>query len=125
MTSVLLVGAGGAVGAILRYLVVALASQAGMILPLGTLIVNVAGSMLIGLFAGYSLMFGTVSPDSKLFFQTGVLGAFTTFSAFSLDTLLLMQQGFWRTAIASVLLNVFLCLAAVALGFGIAASLSR
>jgi CrcB protein len=96
-----------------------------MILPLGTLLVNVAGSMLIGLFAGYSLTHGNVSPDSRLFFQTGVLGAFTTFSAFSLDTLLLLQQGFWRMAVASVLLNIVLCLAAVALGFGIASGLSR
>lgn len=122
---VLWVGVGGAVGAVLRYLVVGLASHAGFVLPLGTLLVNVSGSMLIGLFAGYSVSQDAVAAESRLFFQTGLLGAFTTFSAFSLDTLILMQQGFWRIAIVNVLLNVLLCLAAVAIGFGIGGYLAR
>ena len=117
--------AGGATGAVMRYLVVSAAVIPGLAFPLGTLIVNVLGSFALGLLAGYWLATGQPAPSVRLFFQTGMLGAFTTFSAFSLDTLLLMQQGFWRTAIARVLLNVLLCLAAVALGFGIAASLSR
>ncbi len=109
----------------LRYLVVSLASVTGMVFPLGTLLVNVAGSMLIGIFAGYSLLQGEVPQGARLFFQTGLLGAFTTFSAFSLDSLLLWQQGLWRVALASVALNILLCLAAVAAGFGISGYLAR
>ena len=125
MTGLLWIGAGGAVGAVLRYLVVSLAAQAGTVLPLGTLLVNVSGSTLIGLYAGYLGSSGIVADDGRLFFQTGLLGAFTTFSAFSLDTLLLLQQGLWRVAVTSVLLNVFLCIAAIAIGFGVAGHLSR
>jgi CrcB protein len=109
------VGLGGASGAMLRYLVVALASQPGFAFPLGTLIVNTVGSLLIGLLAGYLLH--SDASHGRLFFQTGLLGAFTTFSAFSLDTLVLWQQGFWRLALANVLISVFLCLLAVAIGF--------
>lgn len=109
------VGLGGAAGAMLRYLVVAIASQAGFVFPIGTLIVNTVGSLFIGLLAGY-LMHSDAS-QGRLFFQTGLLGAFTTFSAFSLDTLMLWQQGFWRLALANVLISVLLCLLAVAVGF--------
>jgi len=104
------VGLGGAVGAMLRFIVVSLAAQVGLAFPLGTLIVNVAGSLLIGMFAGYALLHADIAQGGKLFFQTGLLGAFTTFSAFSLDTLLLWQQGLWRVAALSTLLNVLLCL---------------
>ena len=116
-TGLLWVGLGGAAGAVLRYLVVALASQVGFGFPLGTLIVNVTGSLCIGLFAGYTLTHVESTQDLKLFFQTGLLGAFTTFSAFSLDTLMLWQQGLWRSALLSVVLNLGLCLAVVLAGF--------
>jgi len=119
--SLLWVALGGAVGAMLRFVVVGLATQVGMSFPLGTLIVNVAGSLLIGIFAGYTLLHGDVAYEGKLLFQTGLLGAFTTFSAFSLETLLLWQQGLWRVAVVSTLLNVILCLLAVAIGFSISA----
>ena len=119
-TALLWVGLGGAIGAMLRYLVVGLASQAGLIFPLGTLLVNVIGSVVMGIFAGFLVLHTDITHEGKLFFQTGLLGAFTTFSAFSLDTLLLWQQGLWRIALASVLLNVLLCLAAVVIGFTMA-----
>jgi len=116
-TGLLWVGLGGAAGAILRYLVVALASQLGHSFPLGTLIVNITGSLLIGLFAGFTLTHVDSAQDLKLFFQTGLLGAFTTFSAFSLDTLMLWQQGLWRLAVLSIVFNLVLCLAVVLAGF--------
>ena len=124
-TGLVWVGLGGAAGAMLRYLVVSLAAQAGLIFPLGTLLVNVAGSMLIGVFAGYWLSHADAGQGGKLFFQTGLLGAFTTFSAFSLETLFLWQQGSWRVAVVSVLLNVLLCLMAVAAGFTLSATIAK
>lgn len=118
-SSLLWVALGGAVGAVLRYLVVAGSVWFGLAFPLGTLLVNVAGSFVIGSFAAWLLGNGVLAGGGRLFFQTGLLGAFTTFSAFSLDTLTLWQSGQVRAAALNVVLNVLLCLFAVAAGFAV------
>ncbi len=125
MTNLLAVAAGGALGAVLRYLVVSAASAPGWSFPYGTLIVNVAGSLALGLLAGYWVAAGQPVPSVRLFFQTGMLGAFTTFSAFSLDTMILWQNGQALPALANALLNVLLCLMAVGSGLVIGATLHR
>lgn len=117
--AVIWVALGGACGASLRYLAVKLLSAPSIAFPLGTLAVNVAGSFLIGLLAGSVFLDPKVAVGPRLFFQTGLLGAFTTFSAFSLDTLQLWQSGQMKSAIANVLLNVSLCLMAVILGMAL------
>jgi len=102
-----LIALGGALGSVLRYLMVAAIGA-----PLGTLAVNVLGSFAIGvLFVWLGAREGW-----QLFLMTGVLGGFTTFSAFSLDTLKLIEAGQTLPAVGYVLGSVLLSLAAVAFG---------
>lgn len=125
MSNLLAVAAGGATGAVMRYLVASAAAIPGLAFPLGTLIVNVLGSFALGLLAGYWLVAGQPAPSVRLFFQTGMLGAFTTFSAFSLDTISLWQNGQVVSAVANALLNLLLCLLAVGAGLALGAALQR
>jgi fluoride exporter len=106
-----LIALGGALGSVLRHLMVAMIGA-----PLGTIAVNVLGSLAIGiLFAALGAREGW-----QLFLMTGVLGGFTTFSAFSLDTLKLVEGGQTLQAAAYVAGSVALSLAAVVLGVAIA-----
>ena len=109
------VALGGAVGSVLRYLTVMSAGA-----PLGTAIVNVAGSLAMG------VLFVTLSSRTALspLLMTGVLGGFTTFSAFSLDALKLWEAGQSLQAITYIAGSVTLSLAAVALGAALAGSLT-
>ena len=122
LRDLLLVASGGAIGSTLRYLV----SQAAQLMlpaavfPVGTLAVNVTGSLLIGLFAGlaeYRQMFG---PGARLLLVVGVLGGYTTFSAFSLETLSLLRSGQSLLALVNVFLQLSLGIAAAAAGFAAA-----
>ena len=113
--SFLLVAAGGAIGSAARYGV----SLAGLHLlgpgfPWATLAVNLLGSLLIGLLAGWQ-----VEGQARLFWVAGVLGGFTTFSAFSLETMLLWERAPWLAALY-VAASVGLGLAAFALGWWLA-----
>lgn len=123
--TVVWVALGGACGATLRYLTVKVLSASALAFPLGTLAVNVSGSLLIGLLAGTVFLDPKLAVGPRLFFQTGLLGAFTTFSAFSLETLQLWQAGQMKSAVVNVLLNVVLCLAAVFLGMALGSSFSK
>ncbi|SEH97562.1 CrcB protein [Rheinheimera pacifica] len=117
MLTYLAVAIGGAVGACLRYGVNELAMNVlGKSFPFGTLLVNILGSFVLGwLYALFSSGVLAVSPWRALI-AIGLIGAFTTFSTFSLDSVLLIQQGDWLKAIANVLLNVLLCLTLAWLG---------
>jgi len=108
---------GGAFGACLRY---ALSEWMlllfGRAFPFGTLLVNILGAFAIGVLYGL-LLSEQIHPNPwRIFIGIGVLGAFTTFSTFSLDTLLLIQQGDIVKAALNVLLNVFLCITLTWLG---------
>ncbi|BBK37236.1 putative fluoride ion transporter CrcB 1 [Allostella sp. ATCC 35155] len=93
-------------------------------LPLATLSVNVIGSLLAGIFIGLSLPGGPLyTTRAALFLVTGVCGGFTTFSAFSLHTLALMQEGEPYLALIYVGLSVVLCVIAAALGYMIGAEM--
>lgn len=122
--AVIWVALGGACGAVLRFGVSRALTPLASGYPVATLLVNVFGSFLIGLLAGSVLLENRLEPGAKLFFQTGLLGAFTTFSAFSLETLQLWQSGHSRLALANVIVNVVFCLVAVAVGFGLGAALA-
>ncbi|MEW7867696.1 fluoride efflux transporter CrcB [Aeromonas diversa] len=111
MQTWLLVAAGGAVGACLRFGIGELmALLFGRHFPYGTLTVNVIGSFIMGL--AYALLqHGHVlEHPMKPLLMVGLLGALTTFSSFALDTLVLMQHGDWLKAGLNILLNVGLCL---------------
>jgi fluoride exporter len=110
------VAAGSALGALARYwLSGAVARRCGETFPLGTLVVNLSGCLLIGWLAGGGRAGGWSGPVA-LFATTGFLGGFTTFSSFSLQTLNLLQGGEARRALANIAATLLLCLAAVWLG---------
>jgi len=117
------VALGGAVGASLRYGVYRFFGPA-LAFPFATLLVNVLGSLLIGIVAGSVFLDPKTAPGARLFFQTGLLGSFTTFSAFSLETMQLWQSGQTKTAAVNVVLNVLLCLLAAMLGILLGSALA-
>ena len=117
--SILLVGMGSAIGGMTRFWVSNwMALRWGDRFPWGTLFVNVTGSVLIGLLAALSAGSGRwqIGTEARVFFMVGVLGGYTTFSAFSLQTLLLAQSGQWLFAVANAAGSVVLCLGAVWIG---------
>lgn len=116
----LIVFAGAGVGGALRH-GVNLASERlfGSGLPYGTLIVNVAGSLLMGLLAGYFVTRTGIPQPMRLFLTTGVLGGFTTFSAFSLDAVLLIERHAYWSAAAYMLGSVVLSVAALFAGLSL------
>lgn len=94
MSTTLLIGAGGALGAMARYLLSSLVTQVmGTQFPWGILCVNLAGCFAMGLVAGAGLQAIPLSDGMKAFLATGILGGFTTFSAFSLDAVQLVERG--------------------------------
>lgn len=117
----LLVGLGGALGAMGRYGISLL--PWGGTFPLLTLLTNLLGAVAIGCVAGLSG--GVLSPGWTLFWKTGVCGGFTTFSTFSLETLNLVRQGRWGLGTLYALLSVGLCLGGVWCGLRLAAVLQR
>ena len=116
MLNCLAVGAGGFLGAVLRYLcslLLPLGRDGGF--PVGTLLVNVLGAFAIGLFAAAAARHAALSPRMILFLKTGICGGFTTFSTFALETSGLLQAGRLPAAAAYVVLSVLLSVGAVAL----------
>lgn len=114
----LYVALGGALGAAGRHFVSLSATRLfGASFPLGTLVVNVAGSFLMGLLIAYLTKKGNLAgPEWRLFLATGVLGGFTTFSAFSLDAVFLWERGETGGAIFYVLGSVMLSILALIAG---------
>lgn len=120
MTPYFWVCLGSAVGGGCRYWISgAIAARFGETFPWGTLIVNVTGSFIIGVLGSLNDPAGRVLlvPAARQFLMIGVLGGYTTFSSFSLQSLTLMRDGEWLYASANVLLSVASCLLAVWLGF--------
>jgi fluoride exporter len=125
MRLVLLIALGSALGGVARYwLSGVVASHVGELFPWGTLAVNVLGSALIGLLAGLSDSARMpLSADVRGFLMVGVMGGFTTFSSFSLQTLQRLQDGDWWRAGANVVASVVLCLLAAWAGYALARAL--
>jgi CrcB protein len=106
-----LVFVGGGLGASLRHTInVSCAKCLGLAFPWGTFIINITGSIVMGLIAGYLTFKGSASQPWRLFLMTGILGGYTTFSTFSLDTALLYERGALGLAAAYVLGSVVLAL---------------
>ncbi|WP_457566964.1 fluoride efflux transporter CrcB [Desulfurobacterium sp.] len=111
----LYVGIGGFLGAISRFLIAGFVQKlTGSTFPFGTLTVNVLGSFIIGILA--MLFKDIIAPEWKALFITGFLGALTTFSSFSYETVALIQDGLVLQGIMNIALNVFLCLTATVTG---------
>ncbi len=113
----LIVFLGGGFGAALRHGVNLLSARTlGTAFPYGTFFVNVTGSLAMGLIAGYFAFRGDASQHWRLLLTTGVLGGYTTFSAFSLDVALLYERGAMATAAGYVVGSVVLSLAGLFAG---------
>lgn len=121
LAATLNVALGGAVGAVLRYqtgrgMTALLGPQTVTAFPWATLTVNVIGSLAMGLLAGWLARSGTGAEQWRLLIGVGVLGGFTTFSAFSLEMMLLIERGQAATALTYALVSVLAGLAALYLG---------
>lgn len=125
MYHVLIVAAGGAIGAAMRHLVgMAALRWAGPTFPWGTLAVNLAGSFLMGVLIELLARKAGVSAEVRLFAATGVLGGFTTFSAFSLDVVVLWERGALLAAAGYTLVSVVGAVAALFAGLAIVRALA-
>lgn len=115
---ILLAGSGSFIGGVLRYLMQLMFSKfySGSI-PVGTLVVNIIGSFLIGVIFALSEKSDIISQETKIFLAVGICGGFTTFSSFSIENLLLLRDGQYFQMILYTLLSVFLGLSATFTGF--------
>lgn len=114
--SFLAVSTGAVIGANLRWLLGLWLNSSYHAIPPGTLVANLAGGWLIGLLIGYFSHGTTLAPEWRLFAITGLCGALTTFSTFSLEMLTALQEGKWGMALAGILLHVIGSILMTALG---------
>jgi len=120
MNHILLVAIGGALGSVARYLTgQATLRWFGPHFPWGTLAVNISGGLAIGIFAELIAQRFDSSPELRLFIVTGILGGFTTFSAFSLEVTGMAERGDYLTALIYVLASVIISVAAVFAGLAL------
>lgn len=128
MLQYLSIALGGALGSVARFWMSGfIAERIGTTFPLGTLIVNISGSLVIGFFAALTDPEGRflVSPTFREFVMLGICGGYTTFSSFSLQTLTLARNGEWLAAGVNAVLSLVLCLVAVWVGHVLALTLNR
>jgi fluoride exporter len=113
----LLVGIGGGIGAMLRYVLSSVIKNNSF--PLNTLLINIVGSLAIGIVFALATKSDSFSESLKLFLATGICGGFTTFSAFSLENMQLLKEGNYAVAGFYIFTSIFFCLLAVFVGFTI------
>ena len=115
----MIVGAGGFIGSVLRFMIGGWAQRlaAAGVFPYGTLVVNVVGCLLIGFLGGVAEYRQALEPAQRLFLMIGVLGGFTTFSAFAFETIALMQDAQMFKAALNTGLQVIMGLTAAYVGY--------
>jgi len=119
----LYVAVGGAVGSVTRYLVgMAIQQRAATAFPLGTLVINITGSFLLGFLLRATFGTVTLSPEQRALLTTGFCGGYTTFSTFSFDTAGMIEDGSYARAITYLGLSVGVSLIATFAGFALAQS---
>lgn len=125
MLNVLYIGLGGFIGAVSRYLLSRYLNNLLPSFPLGTLVVNIIGSFVLG-FIIYSVSLGrNISPEMRDFITIGMLGGFTTMSAFAYESFRLMELNQLMLFAVNIALNVILCLAAVYAGKELAVLIAK
>ena len=122
MKSIFIVGIGGFIGSILRYLVTIWSKNLfqDLSFPLGTLIVNITGCLLLGLLNGWAESHQFFTSQIRLFMFVGILGSYTTFSTFGYETIEMMQSGDSFQALLNIAIQVLVGLFAAFIGFQIA-----
>lgn len=121
MSQLLAIAAGGALGAVLRFLVsTGVYQYFGRSFPYGTLAVNVLGSLLMGFLAYFLTERLNLGPEWRAAILVGFLGSFTTFSTFSMETLTLLNQGEMAKAALNISVSLVLCIAATWIGVWLA-----
>jgi CrcB protein len=114
----LYVAFGSAIGGVARYLLGGLLQRVfDTTFPVGTLLINVSGSLLLGVFVRYAMDTPTISPDLRAFLTIGLCGGYSTFSTFSYETITLLEDGEWSRAGFYVVASVVLALLGILLGF--------
>jgi CrcB protein len=119
MLTVIAVATGGALGAVSRYWLAGMLNDKADKLPVGTLACNVLGSLVMGVLFVLIMEKARLSPELRPLLMVGFLGAFTTFSSFSLETVALIQEGHIMSALIYILLSVLMCIAALSAGIWI------
>ena len=115
------VALGSAVGGVTRYLLASyIQRHTGSTFPLGTLVINITGSLLLGFLLRYALDTPAVSPEVRVLLTTGFCGGYTTFSTFSVDAMTLIEEGDWPRAALYVTLSVAVSLVGAAAGIALA-----
>jgi fluoride exporter len=119
----LYIAVGSAAGGVSRYVIgSAMQQRFGVSFPVGTLLVNITGSLLLGLIMRLALGGTQISPETRIFLTTGFCGGYTTFSTFSYDTAVMFESGQYRRAMLYVTLSVVLSVIATFAGFALAQS---
>lgn len=123
MRDILLVGTGGFLGSVFRFLLGGAVTRASgaSTFPYGTLAVNLLGCLTIGVLAGLAESRSMLSSETRLFLMTGLLGGFTTFSAFAYESYFLGRQNAWPALLANIGISAVAGLGAVWLGHRLAA----
>ena len=116
--NLILIGTGGFIGSVARYLVSRLSTHVEWLsIPLGTLVVNVLGSLLIGFLIGISEKSALLNVELRMFLMVGLCGGFTTFSSFTGENLMLMRNGQFLSLLLYTGLSILLGFTAVYLGY--------
>ena len=123
MGTLFAVGVGGGLGALARYYIAGWVQPAGATFNWGIFVVNITGGLLMGLIVEASALKLNLSPDLRAFLTVGILGGYTTFSTFSLDSALLLQRGEYGQAALYVIGSVVLSILALFAGLWIARGL--
>lgn len=118
--TLLLIGLGGFVGANLRYWMTGwVAGRLGQTFPWGTLVINLSGSLLLAVFIGWSAQQVTLEPRVRMLVAIGFFGAYTTFSTYANESILLLESGDWLGTVSNVLGTNLLCLIGAIIGLAI------
>lgn len=116
MVECMIVGAGGFIGAVCRYLIGLIPLEQGSVFPVKTFAINVLGSFVIGVIAALAAKDSWLDPQIVLFLKVGICGGFTTFSSFALETADMLKSGSEATAVLYVSLSMVIGVAAVFVG---------